>query len=64
MAQLHGKRLLAYALFFVAIKTSAYMLIPVPHFNIYLLLRDDFRIGLVISPRVAVLAWGEAEIIT
>jgi hypothetical protein len=23
----------------------------------YLLLRDDFRIGLVISPRVAVLAW-------
>jgi hypothetical protein len=28
----------------------------------YLLLRDDFRIGLVIiSPRVAVLAWGEAE---
>ena len=56
MAQLHGKRLLAYALFFVAIKTSAYMLIPVPHFNIYLLLRDDFRIDLVISPRVAVLA--------
>ena len=27
----------------------------------YLLLRDDFRIGLAISPRVAVLAWGEAE---
>ena len=27
----------------------------------YLLLRDDFRIGLVISPRVAALAWGEAE---
>jgi hypothetical protein len=27
----------------------------------YLLLRDDFRIGLVISPRVAVLAWGEAN---
>jgi hypothetical protein len=24
-------------------------------------LRDDFRIGLVISPRVAVLAQGEAE---
>ena len=24
--------------------------------NTYLLLRDDFRIGLVISPRVAVLA--------
>ena len=29
--------------------------------NIMILLRDDFRIGLVISPRVAVLAWGEAE---
>ena len=27
----------------------------------YLLLRDDFRIGLVISPWVAVLAWGEAN---
>jgi hypothetical protein len=25
----------------------------------YLLLRDDFRIGLVISPRVAALAWGQ-----
>ena len=25
----------------------------------YLLLCDDFRIGLVISPRVAVLAWGD-----
>ena len=24
----------------------------------YLSFRDDFRIGLVISPRVAVLAWG------
>jgi len=24
-----------------------------------ILLRDDFRIGLVISPRAAVLAWGE-----
>ena len=28
---------------------------------IYLLLGDDFRIGLVISLKVAVLAWGEAE---
>ena len=27
----------------------------------YLLLRDDFRIGLVIIPRGAVLAWGEAN---
>ena len=27
----------------------------------YLSLRDDFRIGLVISPRVPVLARGEAE---
>jgi hypothetical protein len=27
----------------------------------YLLLRDDFRIGLIISPMVALLAWGEAE---
>jgi len=26
-----------------------------------ILLRDDFRIGLVISPRVAILAWGDAE---
>jgi hypothetical protein len=26
--------------------------------NVYLLLCDDFRIGLVISPRLAVLAWG------
>jgi hypothetical protein len=31
------------------------------YINIYLLLHDDFHIGLVISPRVAVLAWGEAE---
>ena len=30
----------------------------------YLLLRDDFRIGLVINPRVAVLAWGEANTAT
>jgi hypothetical protein len=29
--------------------------------NTYLLLHDDFRIGLVISPRVAVLAWGEGQ---
>jgi hypothetical protein len=28
----------------------------------YQLLRDYFRIGLVISPRVSVLAWGEAEV--
>jgi hypothetical protein len=27
----------------------------------YLLLRDDLRIGLIISPRVAVFAWGESE---
>jgi hypothetical protein len=27
-----------------------------------ILLRDDFNIGIVISPRVAVLAWVEAEI--
>jgi hypothetical protein len=26
-----------------------------------ILLRDDFRIDLVISPRVDVLAWGKAE---
>jgi hypothetical protein len=30
-------------------------------FNTHLLLRDDFHIGLVISPMVAVFAWGEAE---
>jgi len=27
-----------------------------PHADMYLSFRDDFRIGLVISPRVAVLA--------
>ena len=31
------------------------------HRQFYLLLCDDFRIGQVISPRVAVLAWGEVE---
>ena len=30
----------------------------------YLLLRDDFHIGLVINPRVAVLARGEANTAT
>ena len=40
---------------------SALVFVYVWIVNTYLLLRDDFCIGLVINPRVAVLVWGEAE---